>query len=95
MASVTLLINWRGYDEYELDTREFETLPRVGDEIMLTQAVDMRKPAYHGIADVRVTRVVHDMRVGYTTPVHAFVYIEPLGDALTVLDHLYPAEETE
>ena len=93
MAFVSLIINWRGDEEYVLDSRAFDMEPRVGDTIMLTEAVDMRKPAYHGIANVRVTRIVHDMRVGYTASVHAFVYIEPIDDALEVLDHLYPEDE--
>lgn len=93
MASVTILINWRGYESYELDTRDFDTLPRIGETIMLIQGVDMRKPAYNGVALVRVTSVVHDLRVGYQAPVHAFVEVEPIDDALDVLEHLYPAEE--
>lgn len=93
MALVSLIIAWRDEAEYTLDSREFDLEPRVGDTIMLTQAVDMRKPPYHGVAEVRVTRIVHDMRVGYTHPVYAFVYVEPIGDALDVLDHLYPADE--
>ena len=95
MAFVSLIINWRGDEEYTLDSREFDLEPRVGDTIMLTEAVDMRKPAYHGMAELRVTRIVHDMRVGYTHAVHAFVYVEPIGDALDVLDHLYPVEDEE
>lgn len=93
MALVSLIINWRGDEEYTLDSREFNLEPRVGDTIMLTEAIDTRQPAYHGASELRVTRIVHDMRVGYHTPVYAFVYVEPIGDALDVLDHLYPADE--
>ena len=95
MANVTMLIKWRGDDEYTLDSREFESMPRVGEEIMVTQGVDMRKPAVNGIAFVRVTRVLHDLRVGYNTSVHAFVYVEPIDDALVVLEQLYPEEATD
>ena len=93
MAYVNLLINWRGDNEYVLDSREFDAIPRTGEEILLTEGVDMRKPATHAMATVRVVRVLHDMRVGYSTSVHAYVYVEPIDDALKQLELLYPVEE--
>lgn len=86
-VTVTLLIAWRGEDEYSLCTRSFDALPTAGDQIQITQGVN-GEDATHAVAYVVVYAVMHDLRLTHTTPAHAFVYVEPAEPADVTLRQL-------
>lgn len=86
-VSVTLL-----YNDDDFETREFDTLPRIGDTIVFMAAVDFRRRHVHGTARALVTKVAHEMTIGNHRPVHAYVAIEPESTAdATLLDALLDA----
>lgn len=93
--SVTICIAYKG-QWIDLDTRYFDTVPRIGETIVFTQGVDMRKPEIRGTAHTRVIHVSFDLRVGYSQSVHAYVEIEPRTDAdMSLLRQLYPEQDWE